>query len=178
MIHNEPRPLHSEPLFLSLLWLTCLKCSSNSLLLFLCPSFIFLSSYSFCFCSCSFLLPLSFGLEVFGVSCSRGESCWAFGRKFKSLPSLFLTLVKYFTEESHKPQTVLQIDHWVALCLSESRKDLTLVCTLSHLPSSVITFSLYSHHLSTYAVLLQLRDIFFHVFCVSLHVYIPFLPSW
>lgn len=94
------------------------------------------------------------------MSCSRGESCWAFGRKFKSLPSLFLTLVKYFTEESHKPQTVLQIDHWVALCLSESRKDLTLVCTLSHLPSSVITFSLYSHHLSTYAVLLQLRDIF------------------
>lgn len=98
------------------------------------------------------------------MSCSRGESCWAFGRKFKSLPSLFLTLVKYFTEESHKPQTVLQIDHWVALCLSESRKDLTLVCTLSHLPSSVITFSLYSHHLSTYAVLLQLRDIFFPCF--------------
>lgn len=100
------------------------------------------------------------------MSCSRGESCWAFSRKFKSLPSLFLTLVKYFTEESHKPQTVLQIDHWVALCLSESRKDLTLVCTLSHLPSSVITFSLYSHHLSTYAVLLQLRDNFFSMFSV------------
>lgn len=69
--------------------LTYLDCASNPLTFFVPSSCRSLSLSSFCFCSCSFLLPSSFGLEVFGVSRSRGESwgLWVESSVHQHLPS-------------------------------------------------------------------------------------------